>query len=93
MELLQNPHLSLPPIVFDYSRSTETNRRGEDTDAAVKNSASGKNISAVHMKLCTRGHWRPIEDDKLKELVAHFGPQNWNLIAEHLDGRSGTIPL
>ncbi|XP_050377000.1 transcription factor CSA-like isoform X2 [Argentina anserina] len=40
-------------------------------------------------KLCVRGHWRPAEDSKLKQLVAQFGPQNWNLIAEHLDGRSG----
>jgi len=40
-------------------------------------------------KLRTRGHWRPAEDAKLKELVAQHGPQNWNLIAENLDGRSG----
>jgi transcription factor MYB, plant len=40
-------------------------------------------------KLCARGHWRPAEDAKLKELVAQYGPQNWNLIAERLDGRSG----
>ena len=43
------------------------------------------------MKLCARGHWRPHEDAKLKELVAQFGPQNWNLIAEKLKGRSGII--
>ncbi|KAM7272878.1 hypothetical protein ACFE04_027542 [Oxalis oulophora] len=37
-----------------------------------------------------RGHWRPAEDDKLKELVAQHGPQNWNLIAQLLQGgRSG----
>uniref|UniRef100_A0A6N2L543 Uncharacterized protein n=1 Tax=Salix viminalis TaxID=40686 RepID=A0A6N2L543_SALVM len=36
-----------------------------------------------------RGHWRPAEDAKLKELVAKYGPQNWNLIAENLEGRSG----
>ncbi|KAJ0256264.1 Transcription factor MYB105 [Hirschfeldia incana] len=36
-----------------------------------------------------RGHWRPAEDAKLKELVALYGPQNWNLIAEKLRGRSG----
>ncbi|KAI3421627.1 uncharacterized protein J3R85_012144 [Psidium guajava] len=42
-----------------------------------------------HTKLCARGHWRPAEDAKLKDLVARFGPQNWNLIAEHLQGRSG----
>ncbi|KAK9668678.1 hypothetical protein RND81_13G077700 [Saponaria officinalis] len=40
-------------------------------------------------KLCSRGHWRPAEDAKLKELVLQFGPQNWNLIAEKLEGRSG----
>ncbi|KAI3446609.1 hypothetical protein Pfo_003274 [Paulownia fortunei] len=40
-------------------------------------------------KLCSRGHWRPHEDAKLKELVAQFGPHNWNLIAENLEGRSG----
>lgn len=42
-----------------------------------------------HTKLCSRGHWRPHEDGKLKELVAQFGPQNWNLIADKLQGRSG----
>ncbi|KAK3198224.1 hypothetical protein Dsin_021639 [Dipteronia sinensis] len=42
-----------------------------------------------HTKLCARGHWRPAEDSKLKELVAQYGPQNWNLIAENLQGRSG----
>ncbi|KAG8372280.1 hypothetical protein BUALT_Bualt12G0049900 [Buddleja alternifolia] len=41
------------------------------------------------IKMCGRGHWRPHEDAKLKDLVAQFGPQNWNLIAEKLQGRSG----
>ncbi|KAJ6798768.1 transcription factor MYB56-like [Iris pallida] len=36
-----------------------------------------------------RGHWRPAEDAKLRELVAQNGPQNWNLIADKLQGRSG----
>lgn len=49
-------------------------------------SGAGKNGQT---KLCTRGHWRPAEDAKLKELVAQYGPQNWNLIAENLEGRSG----
>ncbi|KNA23467.1 hypothetical protein SOVF_024510 [Spinacia oleracea] len=40
-------------------------------------------------KLCSRGHWRPAEDAKLKQLVLQFGPQNWNVIAEKLDARSG----
>ncbi|PIN13771.1 Transcription factor, Myb superfamily [Handroanthus impetiginosus] len=50
---------------------------------------SNSNISSGQSKLCARGHWRPAEDAKLKELVALYGPQNWNIIAEKLEGRSG----
>ncbi|KAE9607365.1 hypothetical protein Lal_00026611 [Lupinus albus] len=51
---------------------------------------SGKEIDTTgQSKLCARGHWRPAEDSKLKDLVALYGPQNWNLIAEKLEGRSG----
>lgn len=57
---------------------------GEEEEG--KSSGAGK---SGHTKLCARGHWRPAEDAKLKELVAQYGPQNWNLIAENLDGRSG----
>ncbi|KAJ9189172.1 hypothetical protein P3X46_000498 [Hevea brasiliensis] len=39
--------------------------------------------------MCTRGHWRPAEDEKLRKLVEHYGPHNWNAIAEKLQGRSG----
>ncbi|KAL6859408.1 hypothetical protein ACP4OV_017667 [Aristida adscensionis] len=45
--------------------------------------------SSGQSRLAARGHWRPAEDAKLRELVALHGPQNWNLIAEKLDGRSG----
>ncbi|KAJ6847103.1 transcription factor MYB56-like [Iris pallida] len=41
------------------------------------------------MSTSQRGHWRPAEDAKLRELVAQHGPQNWNLIADKLQGRSG----
>jgi myb proto-oncogene protein len=51
---------------------------------------NGKDImEGREPKICNRGHWRPAEDSKLKELVALYGPQNWNLIAEKLRGRSG----
>ncbi|CAL9095574.1 unnamed protein product, partial [Musa textilis] len=40
-------------------------------------------------KTCARGHWRPAEDSKLRRLVELYGPQNWKLIAEKLNGRSG----
>ncbi|XP_020576674.1 transcription factor MYB52-like [Phalaenopsis equestris] len=39
--------------------------------------------------MCSRGHWRPAEDEKLKDLVSKYGPHNWNAIAEKLPGRSG----
>nr|QDL88454.1 transcription factor MYB52-like isoform X3 [Cymbidium ensifolium] len=39
--------------------------------------------------MCSRGHWRPAEDEKLKDLVTKYGPHNWNAIAEKLPGRSG----
>ncbi|CAI9763979.1 unnamed protein product [Fraxinus pennsylvanica] len=40
-------------------------------------------------RTCPRGHWRPSEDEKLRLLVEKYGPQNWNSIAERLQGRSG----
>ncbi|CAG7893466.1 unnamed protein product [Brassica rapa] len=39
--------------------------------------------------MCSRGHWRPAEDEKLKDLVEQYGPHNWNAIALKLPGRSG----
>ncbi|GKU90552.1 hypothetical protein SLEP1_g4535 [Rubroshorea leprosula] len=38
---------------------------------------------------CPRGHWRPAEDERLRQLVEQYGAQNWNSIAEKLQGRSG----
>ncbi|KAE8729994.1 Transcription factor MYB44 [Hibiscus syriacus] len=61
---------------------------GDDTNATI-NLNAGKESDSGQSKLCARGHWRPAEDTKLKELVALCGPQNWNLIAEKLEGRSG----
>ncbi|PPD96266.1 hypothetical protein GOBAR_DD06719 [Gossypium barbadense] len=55
------------------------------------NTVSGKETDSGQSKLCARGHWRPAEDTKLKELVALYGPQNWNLIAEKLEGRSARL--
>ncbi|KAK6159932.1 hypothetical protein DH2020_003313 [Rehmannia glutinosa] len=52
----------------------------------MMNNESDGQISKV---VSGRGHWRPAEDKKLKELVALYGPQNWNLIADKLQGRSG----
>ncbi|KAL4557352.1 hypothetical protein LXL04_035528 [Taraxacum kok-saghyz] len=46
-------------------------------------------ISTAPTIMCSRGHWRPSEDQKLRELVEQYGPHNWNAIAEKLQGRSG----
>ncbi|WCJ27642.1 myb domain protein 105 [Euphorbia peplus] len=61
----------------------------EDEDQEQETPKTSLPTKNGHTKLCARGHWRPAEDAKLKELVAQYGPQNWNLIAENLDGRSG----
>lgn len=58
---------------------------GEEKNCNAQNNGG----SGGQSKLCARGHWRPAEDTKLRELVALYGPQNWNLIAEKLEGRSG----
>eukprot|EP01018_Ginkgo_biloba_P038420 Gb_06298 [translate_table: standard] len=67
----------------------EENAMGELPNEEVENSAGKELPDCGQSKLCARGHWRPAEDSKLKELVAQYGPQNWNLIAEKLEGRSG----
>ncbi|XP_022868065.1 transcription factor CSA-like [Olea europaea var. sylvestris] len=40
-------------------------------------------------KVCSTGRWRPSEDEKLQQLVALYGPRNWNAIAAKLEGRTG----
>ncbi|KAA8547975.1 hypothetical protein F0562_004404 [Nyssa sinensis] len=84
----------------DNGKGSEYSGDGfEENNAAIENSSNYKNTTEISVngkemdggqsKLCARGHWRPAEDSKLKELVAVYGPQNWNLIAEKLEGRSG----
>ncbi|XP_073281193.1 transcription factor MYB117-like [Primulina huaijiensis] len=57
--------------------------RGNPSENYRKKPKTGK------PKVCSRGHWKTSEDAKLRELVAMHGPQNWNHIAEKLQGRSG----
>uniref|UniRef100_A0A0D9XQ74 Uncharacterized protein n=1 Tax=Leersia perrieri TaxID=77586 RepID=A0A0D9XQ74_9ORYZ len=59
--------------------STTTTTTTNTSDSAKPASSSS----------CPRGHWRPGEDEKLRQLVEKYGPQNWNSIAEKLEGRSG----
>ena len=52
---------------------------------------NGGGGSSDDTRTCPRGHWRPAEDEKLRQLVERYGPQNWNSIAEKLQGRSGVV--
>ncbi|XP_077245958.1 uncharacterized protein LOC143885774 [Tasmannia lanceolata] len=71
----------------DLSDGCEENNAMEENNPNEEN--PNENFVGGQSKLCSRGHWRPAEDTKLKELVALYGPQNWNLIAEKLGWRSG----
>ncbi|XP_073020708.1 uncharacterized protein [Primulina eburnea] len=65
----------------------------DDQESKMPVLCSGKDLMETtaggQSKVWARGHWKPAEDTKLKELVGFYGPQNWNLIAEKLEGRSG----
>lgn len=74
-------------IVINHNDNDDANFNEEENPNDQNCTLSGGKEG--HSKLCARGHWRPAEDSKLKELVALYGPQNWNLIAEKLEGRSG----
>ncbi|KAK8686815.1 hypothetical protein V6N13_125832 [Hibiscus sabdariffa] len=79
-------------LIEENHSSDVVEGKGSDcSDGFGDNNANLNEENAVsgQSKLCARGHWRPAEDTKLKELVALYGPQNWNLIAENLEGRSG----
>ncbi|KAL4015806.1 hypothetical protein IC575_023408 [Cucumis melo] len=64
------------------------NQNAANNPTSCSNNTPSSSTGA-QSRLCARGHWRPAEDTKLRELVALYGPQNWNLIAEKLEGRSG----
>ncbi|CAL9111429.1 unnamed protein product [Musa textilis] len=70
---------------FQVSRWGQQHHGGEEDEGG--NSTTHESVQ--HHKLCARGHWRPAEDTRLRQLVSQYGPQNWNLIAEKLEGRSG----
>ncbi|KAG6550128.1 hypothetical protein Mapa_008084 [Marchantia paleacea] len=70
---------------LDDMKDSATNEDGTENSVGKLE----MDLSSGQSKLCPRGHWRPAEDEKLRELVSQYGPQNWNLIAEKLQGRSG----
>lgn len=93
---LNSIHTPPPPSMgLENSTNSEENHgstKGSETSGvfAVKGKREEMGGDGQgQSKVCARGHWRPAEDSKLIELVALYGPQNWNLIAENLSGRSG----
>lgn len=68
---------------------SDNNNKVDESVDGYEDMEDVKKMDGGLSKVCSRGHWRPAEDSKLKELVALYGPQNWNLIAEKLEGRSG----
>lgn len=77
------------PPTHSFNISSSKEEEEEEDQAQLTNLSLHRELDSGQSKLCARGHWRPAEDEKLKELVTLYGPQNWNLIAEKLDGRSG----
>ncbi|RWW65921.1 hypothetical protein BHE74_00026744 [Ensete ventricosum] len=76
-----------PPVASPFPAGDDkSNSQGREEEGG--DGSPHGNEQQQH-RLCARGHWRPAEDAKLKELVSQYGPQNWNLIAEKLEGRSG----
>ncbi|WCJ43445.1 myb domain protein 117 [Euphorbia peplus] len=57
--------------------------------ASAPTNSSDEAKTTSSSSTCPRGHWRPAEDEKLRQLVEQFGAQNWNSIADKLQGRSG----
>ncbi|RDY06651.1 Transcription factor MYB52, partial [Mucuna pruriens] len=53
-----------------------------NSSKTASDNIANKSRSRVH-------HWKEAEDEKLRQLVREHGPQNWNSIAEHLEGRAG----
>lgn len=78
--------LSIKPYCANDLKKRDNASVEEESQDGEKNNGF---IGCSFTKVSARGHWTPSEDSKLKELVALYGPQNWNLIAEKLEGRSG----
>lgn len=68
----------------------ETSGGASVTTTTTEGTGATTAATGDEAKACPRGHWRPGEDEKLRQLVEQYGPQNWNSIAEKLQGRSGT---
>ncbi|KAL4581772.1 hypothetical protein LXL04_006300 [Taraxacum kok-saghyz] len=59
------------------------------TKSAEKPNGKDEVDGGSRRRFVVKGHWKPSEDVKLRELVALHGPKNWNMISEQLPGRTG----
>nr|XP_043614221.1 transcription factor MYB105 [Erigeron canadensis] len=95
LSLNNNNHHFMTSSSSSFHNNQEDEEDDEEQEELIDLNLSGGGCTSFNIngkmraKTCARGHWRPAEDAKLKELVALYGPQNWNLIAEKLEGRSG----
>ncbi|XP_019102225.1 PREDICTED: transcription factor MYB35-like [Camelina sativa] len=69
-------------VVEELCNRGRMQKKSDDDLKKKKKKQSGSRV-------CSRGHWRISEDTQLMELVAVNGPQNWNHIAENMQGRTG----
>ncbi|CAN0829926.1 Transcription factor MYB105, partial [Linum grandiflorum] len=76
-------------LSLDLNGHLSTGEVDDGGRSVVGRNGGGRGGGGHKKPVVARGHWRPSEDEKLKELVSKFGPQNWNEIAEHLHGRTG----
>ncbi|WIA16713.1 hypothetical protein OEZ85_013368 [Tetradesmus obliquus] len=65
-----------------------TSSTGPASSAEPYSSSAGGS-AGDELKLSTYNPWTPQEDEKLRELVAKHGAQNWSAIAKALPGRNG----
>ncbi|KAJ9563714.1 hypothetical protein OSB04_008874 [Centaurea solstitialis] len=88
--LINTTHSTTSTNFNDHEHDDNEDEEEEEVDLNlnIESNHHDNNGGGELIKISARGHWRPAEDAKLKELVSLYGPQNWNLIAEKLEGRS-----
>ncbi|XP_051138657.1 transcription factor MYB117-like isoform X2 [Andrographis paniculata] len=72
------------PIPTTTATTTSFHEVSCKPNANASSSSSSSSSSSWSCSTVSRGHWRPREDAILKDLVATFGPHNWNLIAHKM---------
>ncbi|KAK6139349.1 hypothetical protein DH2020_026909 [Rehmannia glutinosa] len=85
----ENNNETMIDLNTSLNEEEEEDQESNNMHIGFSNMMNNESDGQIAKVVSGRGHWRPAEDKKLKELVALYGPQNWNLIADKLQGRSG----